>query len=147
MGLSPKQKAGAVLILAAVLASAGLAWYKLPRHTPAPATDAYADARQCQPCHAEIYRTYQQVGMARGFRSAPVDAPEGTFVHTASGRRYQVLRRDGRLFQRRSELDAAGREQNAYELEITHVIGSGNHARTFLHRTAAGEIFELPLTW
>jgi tetratricopeptide (TPR) repeat protein len=105
------------------------------------------DTQQCRACHAGIYRDYQNVGMARSFQSVPVELAEGTHEHTASGRHYQVLRREGRIIQRRYELDAQKREVNAFELEATHVIGSGNHARTLLHRTPAGEIIQLPLTW
>ena len=36
---------------------------------------------------------------------------------------------------------------NAFELPAAYSIGSGNHGRTYLHRSASGEIFELPLTW
>src|SRR6185369_7803387 len=63
------------------------------------------------------------------------------------GRHYQTVRRDGRIFQRRFERNAKGEQTNAYELEATHVVGSGNHARTYLHRSEAGEFTELPLTW
>jgi predicted CXXCH cytochrome family protein len=69
------------------------------------------------------------------------------FVHALSGRRYQMLRRDGRFFQRRYELDEHGAEVNAFEQEVTYAIGSGNHARTYLHRTESGELTELPITW
>ena len=31
--------------------------------------------------------------------------------------------------------------------EITYVIGSGRHARTYLHRSPGGEITELPVSW
>ena len=70
------------------------------------------------------------------------------FDHKRSGRRYQAIRRGDRLFQRRYETDSrGGGVKNEFEWEATHVVGSGNHARTYLHRTDAGEIFELPLTW
>jgi tetratricopeptide (TPR) repeat protein len=42
---------------------------------------------------------------------------------------------------------AEGKEINLEELEIHYVMGSGNHARTFLHRNARGQLIELPLGW
>lgn len=71
---------------------------------------------------------------------------QAKFIHTASGRRYEVIQRGKRVFQRRFEI-VDGQEMNAFELEATHAIGSGHHARTFLHRSERGELTELPLTW
>src|SRR5213592_1368448 len=69
------------------------------------------------------------------------------FFHLGSGRHYQMLRRGGRIFQRRHELDSRGREVNVFEQEVTFAIGSGNHARSYLHQSASGELTELPITW
>ena len=32
-------------------------------------------------------------------------------------------------------------------MKVDYVLGSGNHARSYLHRTAAGTLIELPLGW
>jgi hypothetical protein len=106
------------------------------RKVAPPAANAYADSRQCQSCHADVYRKYQSAGMAHSFGAASVDGiPDGAVTHAASGRRYEVRG----LVQRRAE--------PAMELTATHVVGSGRHARTYLHRAANGEFTELPLTW
>ena len=74
--------------------------------------------------------------MAHSFSAASVDGiPDGAVTHAASGRRYEVRG----LVQKRAE--------PAMELTATHVVGSGKHARTYLHRAANGEFTELPLTW
>jgi len=70
-----------------------------------------------------------------------------TFYHRLSDRYYQLSERDGRYFQRRHQIGFDGRETNVVEKEIHFVVGSGNHARTYLHRTADGKIFELPVAW
>ncbi len=44
-------------------------------------------------------------------------------------------------------LDAAGNQINSEELTIDYVMGSGNHARSYLHRTDRGMLIELPLGW
>jgi predicted CXXCH cytochrome family protein len=128
-----------------------LGWW---RSAPGPARQSsYIDAKQCQACHAAIQRDYRQVGMARSFAPAPNASPieayarNNHFLHALSGRHYQVLRRGGRLFQRRYEVDSRGTEVNVFEQEATYAVGSGNHARTYLHQSESGELTELPITW
>jgi predicted CXXCH cytochrome family protein len=57
-----------------------------------------------------------------------------------------MVRRNGRLFQQRYQLQQ-GREVNLFEQEIHYVIGSGNHARSYLHLSAGGVLTQLPVTW
>jgi Tfp pilus assembly protein PilF len=64
-----------------------------------------------------------------------------------SGRHYSMLLRAGSLFERRVEIGFDGRETNIVEQKIDYVVGSGNHARTYLHRTAQGTLIELPVSW
>jgi len=120
------------------------------RRPPEAATASARPVPRCEQCHADIAKTYAHVGMARSFRPLAGPAPElplAVVHHARSGRHYEVLRRDGRLIQRRYELGPSSTQVNAFELDATHVIGSGNHARTYFHRTEAGELIELPLTW
>ena len=58
-----------------------------------------------------------------------------------------MLRRDGKYYQRRHQVDLVGRQVNVIEKQIDFVMGSGNHARAYLHRTARGTLVELPLAW
>lgn len=110
--------------------------------TPAVA-DAYAPKTTCVACHAEIAKSYQQTGMARAFRKASLfDAPDTAFTHEASGRTYRFAKREGKLFLRRE-----GGAADALEKEIHYVLGSGNHARSFLHRTAQNRLIEMPVNW
>jgi tetratricopeptide (TPR) repeat protein len=113
--------------------------------------DNYADPAICSSCHSEIARTYSQTGMGRSFskvRSGDADVTtRGSVYHTASDRHYAMVERDGRLYQRRHQIDFGGRETNVLELEAHYVIGSGNHARTFVHRTASGRLVQLPVSW
>ena len=147
--LSGRRRAAIIAVVAIAVATliwrAG--WW---RSAPVRATQAsYVDSRQCQACHATIHRDYQHVGMARSFapaaKAAPIEDYENKnhFVHALSGRRYQMLRRGGRVYQRRYEVDSRGAEVNVYEQEATYAIGSGNHARTYLHQSESGELTEL----
>ncbi len=111
------------------------------------------DSRVCAGCHQDVYRTYTQTGMGRSFyRPSPKNMVEdftahNTFYHQPSNSYFTMIRRDGNYYQRRYQLDAAGKQINVMEKRIDYVLGSGNHARAYLHRTAANTLVELPLGW
>lgn len=67
--------------------------------------------------------------------------------HRASGMRYEMVERNGEFFERRSQRGFDGSETNVMQERIDYVVGSGNHARTYLHRAANGQLIELPVTW
>lgn len=119
---------------------------------PSSSTADYISAETCSGCHAEIYRKYRQTGMGRAFFPARSDRmPEDfsgrqPFHHKASDRYYAMTTRDGRYFQQSYQI-SGGRPHSAIEKEIHFVMGSGNHARTYLHRTGEGKLIELPLAW
>jgi tetratricopeptide (TPR) repeat protein len=116
-------------------------------------TGGYADAASCATCHAEIARTYSATGMARGFsrvspgNSLAQDVSPAPLYHKGSNRYYTMVERGGRVFQRRHQVGFDKRDTNVLELEAHYVIGSGNHARTFVHRTASGRLVQLPVSW
>ena len=113
----------------------------------------WADSRRCASCHSEIAAAYARTGMGRSFfKPAPSNTVEDyaktpDFYHALSGARYRMTVRAGQYFQRRWQLDSAGHEINVEELRIDYVMGSGNHARSYLHRTGRGMLIELPLGW
>ena len=69
------------------------------------------------------------------------------FYHVASERYYRMFRREGKLYQRRHQIGFDGQETNVVEKEVDYVLGSGNHARSYLHRTGEGKLVQLPLGW
>jgi predicted CXXCH cytochrome family protein len=112
----------------------------------------YVDSAVCAACHAAIARTYRQTGMGRSLsRPNPASTignyTASSFVHEPSGAHYSVVERGGKYYQRRFELGFNGAVVNAEEKQIDYIMGSGNHARTYLHRTAEGRLEELPLGW
>lgn len=117
------------------------------------ASSEYVDAAVCASCHREIAATYKKTGMARSFyRPTTKNVVEDytgthTVSHQASGLQYRMEERDGRFFQRRSEAGFDGQEGNVREEQVDYVIGSGNHARTYLHRSATGHLIEMPVSW
>ncbi len=112
-----------------------------------------ADARICGACHQKIWATYRQTGMGSSyFRPSPEHTIEdytknNPSYHQPSDSYFEMLRRDGQYFQRRYQLDSAGKQVNVMEKRIDYIMGSGNHARAYLHRTAANTLIELPLGW
>jgi tetratricopeptide (TPR) repeat protein len=91
--------------------------------------------------------------MARSFfRPSPATQIEdfsrnNMYYHPASATYYEMLVRDGVYVQRRYQLGFDGKQSNIDEKQIDYVMGSGSHARTYLHRTPAGTLVELPLGW
>ena len=113
----------------------------------------YVEAAACQACHVDIYASYQQTAKARSFFE-PGEGPviedwerANHFYHEPSKRHYEMTRRDGRFFFRRYELDGRGRRAHELELEITHVMGSGDRARSYIHQLADGRMIQLPISW
>lgn len=90
--------------------------------------------------------------MARSFYppapAAAVEAPAGrTFFHAPSKRWYElVIDAEGYRF-RQWQIGAGGRRVHELELPVEAVLGSGNHARTYLYRTPSDELFQLPVAW
>ncbi len=126
-----------------------------PQTKPAsaqPASDAFVDAAVCANCHQEIARSFATTGMGQSFSRVDPAAFATQFngvrvENQASGMNYQMVQHDGKLFERRSQTGSAGEEINIVEEQVDDVIGSGNHARTFLHRDAQGRLIELPVSW
>jgi tetratricopeptide (TPR) repeat protein len=148
------------LIGIAVLCAAGFyAWRELrpAAHAPAQADahggEGYADPATCVSCHADIAKTYAQTGMGRSFhRVNASDASEGFTAHNtlynkASDRYYAMVAKDGKLYEQRHQVGFDGKEANLEEKQIDYVIGSGNHSRTYLHRSSDGKLVELPVSW
>ena len=149
------------LLLAAaacVLATGLLAANKWrSRLTPAPSSDGqpqdvavsgYTDPSACAACHRRIAETYALTGMARSLSKVRADdVTNGLLYHEASNRHYTILERDGAVLQRRHQLGFGGTEANVVELTADYMIGSGNHARTYVHRAGDNRLLQLPVSW
>lgn len=139
--------AGAAIVLGLI----GLA--ARSQMAPQPSTSEYVDLQTCRPCHSDIFDSYQEVAMGRSFYLPSAEnviedyKVDNHYYHELSNRHYRMLQRDGRFYQRRYQLDAQGREHNVFEMEVTHIIGSGNHARSYLNLDAGGVLRELPVSW
>jgi predicted CXXCH cytochrome family protein len=113
----------------------------------AAADPEYADPRSCAACHSKIAENYAPTAMARSFaRPSNVGAVKD-YYHVPSETHFAMFDRNGRTYQRRWQAGPDGKETNIEEKQIDFVMGSGSHVRTFLHRTASGELQQLPLAW
>ena len=115
------------------------------------AAAGYVPDKICGTCHAEHYKTYQHVGMARSFgKPGEVEEIEDfgkTFYHEPSQRYYEIHKSGDRLTFKRYNKDDEGLPINVFEEAIAWVMGSGNRARSYIYRNDWGEMFELPLGW
>lgn len=98
-------------------------------------------AVSCSSCHPAIAKTYRQTGMGRSFFALRPEnkvedfSIQNHYYHRASDTHYEMIQRGDRLYQRRYQIGYNGKEANVEELQIDFVMGSGDHARTYLHRT------------
>jgi predicted CXXCH cytochrome family protein len=129
-----------------------------PPHRPASAAPAnanasgYIDPAMCAQCHQKIAQSFRTTGMGRSFANAGGPALASLFNGASvdnqpSGMHYVMLQRDGKLYQRRFTIGYRGQQTNILDEQVDYVIGSGNHAHTFLHRNPDGRLIELPVTW
>jgi predicted CXXCH cytochrome family protein len=139
--------AAAGVVLIAVL------WFGWRGKTPAPAESVYVNPVVCEGCHSEIAKSYRLTGMGRSlYRPAGPKMVEDFSVHNtlyarSSDRYYTMTERDGKWFVRRHQIGFDGKPTNIVEKQIDYVVGSGNHSRSYFHRTAQGTLVELPVSW
>jgi hypothetical protein len=152
-----------VALLATGLAASWRLWKKappaeaelfpLPPLSPSPFLNTTAEAHYvgsdaCRSCHPERHVSFRRTGMGRSM--APVDParepPDAAFDHPPSKRRYEVRRRDGRLWHRELLLGGGTKEVLLAEHPLKYVVGSGRHTLTYLVE-ADGFLVESPVTW
>jgi predicted CXXCH cytochrome family protein len=115
--------------------------------------NAYVAPAVCSQCHEGIATTFAKTGMGRSFyRATPQHMAEKVknskpFFHEASHTYFETIERAGKFYQRRWQIGFDGRDTNVEEKQIDFVLGSGNHALTFLHLTARNTLQQLPLGW
>jgi tetratricopeptide (TPR) repeat protein len=89
--------------------------------------------------------------MARSFYQPraenTIEAYGRPFHHRASDTWFRMDRRSDGYYQRRWQIGYKSKEENVEDLKIDYVMGSGNHVRTYLHRTSRGTLIEAPLAW
>ena len=107
---------------------------------------AYVGSEACRVCHPNEHASFRSTGMGRS--AAAIDPkqlpPDAVFDHEASKRRYRVHRQGDRLWHQESLAGSGKTVLN--DVPLTHVIGSGTHAHTFLAEMD-GFLVESPISW
>lgn len=116
------------------------------------ATPGYVDDSVCGECHREHFASFQHVGMAKSFyrprRETDIeDFNAPPYFHFKSRQFFEMRRRGDDLVFRRYELAADGAPIHEFEQKVDWILGSGNHARTYLYATPDGELYQLPMAW
>ena len=133
-------------------------WYLSPEKDSPPTftnlspTVQYVGDEECAACHAEIYNSYTRTGMGRSFYpskdvhviedySSPIEIydKQKDYFYTAA-----LI--DGEHVQIEYRLDDSGNRTHELTRKADHIIGSGNHNRSYLSETN-GFVTQLPLTW
>ena len=141
---------GTVMAVLGQSVPAILVWF-LASAPPAFAQE-YVDPATCKPCHQRLYDEYAATPMGRSFCSAGPKSPledwdvNNKFYHAPSESYFEMLRRGESFNIRRYQVEG-GREVNSLELRVTHIMGSGTRARSYLHQTPEGRLVELPVSW
>lgn len=114
---------------------------------------AYATPESCLYCHSEIAKSYAQTGMARSFQRLDHAShvkdfwSHGAIYNRASDRSYTLGKKDGAYFVERSQTSWDGQRTNIERMSMDYAIGSGDHARSYLHLSPEGKLLELPVSW
>ena len=116
------------------------------------AAPGYLEDKACAQCHEDIYRSYQETGMARSFSRADASSAIEDFSrnkgpHEPSKRHYEMVLEDGKYKFRRYQLDDKYEQINVFEQEVDWILGSGAAVRNYLYQTDAGELYQLPIAY
>lgn len=109
---------------------------------------AYVGTQACLECHHQQHATFQHTGMGRSMAEVDLnrEPPDAAFDHPPSGKRYEVLRRDGQLWHREWKLVDGGEPVLLQEYPMKYVTGSGRHSLTYIYEVD-GFWYESPITW
>jgi Tfp pilus assembly protein PilF len=120
-------------------------------HVTTGAAPGYVEDAVCAGCHQDLAASFAAVGMSRSFyrprRATSIETFGVPFEHALSKRTYEMLWRGDELVFRRWQLGARGERVHEVEQSVDWVLGSGNHARTYLFRSPSGELWQLPIAW
>jgi len=122
---------------------------RLPKAEPA---GRFVGSKVCASCHRDTYTSFSQTSMGQSM--LPGDAqslqsllPAPAKVYDKDSNQYfEVMRKDGRLFQSQYSLDADGKEIFRKDWRIDYVVGAGANGFGFLIQRDH-YLFEAPLSY
>jgi hypothetical protein len=112
----------------------------------------YVGSKVCGGCHPRIFASYTKTGMGRsvvaGSDQALIECLPVPFslFDSAGGQFFEVVRKDGMLYQSQYAVDRDGKEVFRQTWPLAFVVGAGENGFGFIvHRD--GHLFEAPLTY
>ncbi len=113
--------------------------------------DHFVGSATCASCHPERHASYLQTHHSRSLRLVDVEndpSRNASFEHAASGRGYDVLSQQGRLWHREWKRYGPGPSDRvlANQLPVKYVMGSGAFANGYL-LSDGDYLLQSPLTW
>jgi Tetratricopeptide repeat len=117
-------------------------------------SNGYVGSQACDECHFEIYREYTQTGMGRSMSSLSSVSPAllqelhvpAAFSNQRLDRHYDVIARDGRLYESEYAFDGNGIETFREEHQLEWIVGAGANGIGAIIRRG-DYLFEAPLTF
>ncbi len=118
-------------------------WYLSPEKDSPPTftnlsqTVQYVGDEECAACHAEIYNSYKRTGMGRSFypsKDAHVIEDYISPIEIYDKQKdyfYTAALIDGEHVQTEYRLDDSGNRTHELIRKADHIIGSGNHNRSY----------------
>ncbi|MEI6539364.1 MAG: hypothetical protein WCO86_07510, partial [Planctomycetota bacterium] len=108
----------------------------------------FVGTESCVECHAGECESFAKTGHSRSLSgvNAALEPADGEFYHSESGRHYRVYRDGETLRHMESIRNEQGDEVVLADHPVSMVVGSGNHARTYLVESD-GFYMESPVTW
>jgi predicted CXXCH cytochrome family protein len=116
-------------------------------------SSGYVDPQICASCHGDIAESFHRTGMGRSLYHPTASnriedyARSNSIFNRRSDSYYTMVERDGTFYQQRYQLGPGGRKINFLEERVDYIVGSGDQARSYLHRDAENRLIELPVTW
>lgn len=125
---------------------------EVPKVTTGP--DAgYIGSGSCAECHKSISESFSKIAMGRSLY-LPTETniiedytSASEYYHEPSQQYFRMSHEGGRFYQARYQKGPDGKPFNELKAEITYIIGSGNHARSYLHQEPDGKVYQLPVAW
>lgn len=113
----------------------------------------YTGSASCAECHSGIVDDYNHIAMGRSLYPPTPDniiedyETDNEFFHERSNMYFRMTHEGDKFFQTSFQKDPDGNVINEKKVEISYVVGSGNHSRSYIHREPDGKTYQLPVAW
>ena len=113
----------------------------------------YIGSQACAECHQGITNSFNHIAMGRSLYRPTVDNiienydTDNEFYHEASDQYFRMTHDNDHFYQTRYQKAPDGSHINEKKVEVSYIVGSGNHSRSYVHREPDGKVYQLPVAW